>query len=93
MPDHLHVLLQGDKPNASLPDFVRNFKQRSAYAFRQHAGDPPWQRSYYDHVLRKDENIREIARYIFENPVRKGLIGDFREFPFSGPPESLNLFA
>ena len=93
MPDHLHILLQGKGPDALLPVFVRDFKQRSSYVFRQRYGKALWQRSYYDHVLRKDEDIRSVARYIFENPVRKGMIEDFRQFPFSGPSETLEAFS
>ena len=92
MPDHLHLLLQGNGPGASLPKFVRDFKQPSAHAFRPRHGVPLWQRSYYDHVLRKDEDILSAARYIFENPVRKGMIEEFTAYPFSGPPETLKRF-
>ena len=90
MPDHVHILIEGKRPDSSLPVFVRDFKQRSSYVFRQRYGKALWQRSYYDHVLRTDEDIRDVARYLFENPVRKGMLEDFRQFPFSGPPEILN---
>ncbi|HEY7678742.1 MAG TPA: transposase [Candidatus Methylomirabilis sp.] len=93
MPDHLHILVEGKEPDASLPEFIRVFKQRSAHVFRQRYGKMLWQRSYYDHVLRKDEDIQGVVRYIFENPVRKGMIEDFRRFPFSGPPEILEALS
>jgi len=37
----------------------------------------------YDHVLRKEESIEGVARYILDNPVRKGLVSDYKEYPFS----------
>jgi hypothetical protein len=43
-----------------------------------------WQPSYYDHVLRKDEDTLNVARYILDNPVRKGLVKHFLEYGFSG---------
>jgi putative transposase len=89
MADHLHILVEGMRPDASLPEFIRVFKQRSSHVFRQRHGKALWQRSYYDHVLRKDEHIQAVARYILENPIRKGMIEDFRKFPFSGPSETL----
>ena len=33
-----------------------------------------WQRGFYEHILRKNENIAEVAEYILNNPIRKGLI-------------------
>ncbi len=83
MPDHLHLLLQGEH-NSSLKDFVKIFKQKSAYAFKTRTGNTLWQRSYYDHVLRKEENLEVIMRYILENPVLRGLVEDYRRYSFSG---------
>ena len=42
-----------------------------------------WHISYYDHILRKEEAIESVGLYILENPVRKGLVSDFSEYPFS----------
>jgi REP element-mobilizing transposase RayT len=42
-----------------------------------------WQRSFYDHPLRKDEDLLKVAEYIIYNPVRKGLVEDWRDYPFS----------
>ncbi len=93
MPDHLHLLVQGTMLRVSLPQFVREFKQRTSFAFRHQHRRPLWQRSYYDHVLRDDEDVLTVARYIFENPLRKGLVQEFRGYPFSGPPEILGTLA
>ena len=43
-----------------------------------------WQASYYDHVLRKEEDIMDVARYILNNPVRKGLATHFMEYKHTG---------
>ena len=85
MPDHLHLLVQtGD--GADLVGFVRLFKQRSGYAYRRLTGDPEvlWQKSYYDHVLRRDEDLHAAARYVWGNPVRGGLVENARDYPYSG---------
>lgn len=83
MPDHLHILIEG-KENFSLKEFMRAFKQKSEYHLRKKVDGFLWQRSYYDHVLRKEEAIEEVARYILENPVRKGLVDNFLDYPFLG---------
>jgi len=71
MPDHVHLLLQDD----DIVDFVRLFKGRmtpKASAFDP--GRRLWQRSFYDHTLRKEESLSNIASYIWENPVRSLLV-------------------
>jgi len=83
MPDHLHILIKGAE-DADLKGFVRHFKQMSGYYFKNKYGVNLWHLSYYDHVIRNDEEIKTAARYILENPVRKGLVKDFRGYPFSG---------
>jgi len=84
MPDHLHLLISGDD-GAPLRDFVRHFKQLSGYRYKLQHGSPLWQISYYDHVLRKDEDLMVAARYIWDNAVRAGFVQDRSEYPFSGP--------
>ncbi|OGO52409.1 MAG: hypothetical protein A2148_05790 [Chloroflexi bacterium RBG_16_68_14] len=84
MPDHLHVLVSGGA-DSRLTDFVRLFKQLSGYAAKQKLSAPLWQISYYDHVLRREEDLAQVARYIWSNPVRAGLVDDFRQYPYAGP--------
>jgi hypothetical protein len=35
-------------------------------------------------VLRKEEDAMNVARYIFNNPVRKELVDDFRKYKSLG---------
>jgi hypothetical protein len=34
--------------------------------------------------LRDDEDTRRVARYIFENPIRNGLVERANDYPFIG---------
>ncbi len=86
MPDHLHILLAGGERSVFIR-MMKSFKQISSYRFRKSWGKPLWQRGYYDHVLRKDEEIEVVARYIWGNPVRNGLVSSIEDYPFSGPKE------
>ena len=83
MPDHFHLLTEGME-NSSLPEYIRRFKQVSSYAFNKNYNGRLWQRSYYDHVLRKEQSIMEVAKYILDNPVRKGIVREYTEYPYSG---------
>ncbi|MCJ7490835.1 MAG: transposase [Dehalococcoidia bacterium] len=61
-----------------MPDVVRRFKSLTAAKYRQGIRDngwPPfprrlWQRNYYEHVIRDDEDLDRIRRYVAENPLR-----------------------
>jgi len=83
MPDHLHLLLVGEE-KSSLDSFMKTFKQETSFAFKRAHGNSLWQRSYYDHVLRKEETLEVVALYILNNPVRAGLVDDYRNYAFSG---------
>jgi len=83
MKDHLHLLLIGSE-ESNLIKFIRIFKQKTGYYFKQQTGKLLWQRSYFERVLRKKEDINNIAGYIFNNPVRKKLVDDFRKYPYLG---------
>ncbi len=86
MPEHLHVLVAGQE-GASLKDFARHFKQLSGYQFKRRHRAGLWQISYYDHVVRRDEDVHVIAAYIWDNPVRAGLMKSRTDYAFSGPRE------
>ena len=56
-----------------IPEVVRAFKTYSARcinAARGATGTPFWQRNYYEHVIRDEESLDRIRRYIAENPAR-----------------------
>jgi putative transposase len=84
MPDHLHLLAQGTTPLANLLEFVWQFKQQTAFAFRQSSGPRLWEKSYHDYVLRPSDSIERIAAYIWWNPVRKQICASPQDFPFTG---------
>jgi putative transposase len=81
MPDHLHWLVV---IRTSLADQVKIFKQVSTHRARAWLPRGPlWQRSYFDRVLRRTESVESVARYIFANPVRRGLVKSEEDYPYS----------
>jgi REP-associated tyrosine transposase len=84
MPDHVHMLVEGGHPAADFRELVRIFKQRSSFAWKQRNGTALWQRSYFEHVLRDDEDTSGVAKYILENPVRANLVERPEDCPFLG---------
>jgi REP element-mobilizing transposase RayT len=59
-----------------LSEIIRAFKSFSARrinALRGTPGLPVWQRGFYDHVIRNDEDLARIRQYIITNPLRWSL--------------------
>ena len=76
MPDHIHWLFAlGNKHQ--LRNVVKIIKSKATIQI----GKPIWQAGYYDHAIRKDEDIANIARYIIANPVRAGLVNKVGDYP------------
>lgn len=84
MPDHVHFLSEAIADTCNLTPFVDGFKQRTAYKFSKTRDTRLWQRRYYDHILRHNEAIEDVACYIWWNPVRKKLRVEPHQYPLSG---------
>ena len=71
MPDHIHLV--GElQPNQELSTAVRTFKGRTSVLLRQNGLH--WQRGYYDHRIRTNEDLLPVFLYIFLNPYRAELL-------------------
>ena len=81
MPDHLHALI-GVDGQTSLAQLIRDYKRITAKV----AG-VKWQRNFFDHRLRHDENLAEKFAYICQNPVRAGLIPSEKNWRYIFMPD------
>jgi REP element-mobilizing transposase RayT len=80
MPDHIHgILVMKHESNISranyyglIPKVVKSFKEAVTKVVRRemHEIDFKWQRSFYDHIIRDEEELNKIRKYIIENPLR-----------------------
>ena len=62
--------------SSSLPTMIRYFKAAVTRRIRELSGNQEeniWQRSYHEHVIRKNENINAAREYILNNPLRWSL--------------------
>ena len=84
MPDHVHLLMGGRSQRSDLRRFIKRAKQSSGQRYAATAGKSLWQDSYHDHVVRPEEDLAGIARYIIENPVRAGLVESPLDYRFVG---------
>ena len=80
MPDHIHWLMELQK--GDLSSAVARFKSRSTLWVNRQMGHHGrfWQKGFYEHALRKEDDLRSHARYIVMNPVRAGLVSSIRQY-------------
>jgi putative transposase len=74
MPDHAHLLVEGISERSDLRRLIKSAKQSSGQRYAATAKQRLWQEGFYDRVLRPDEDVKTIARYIIDNPVRAGIV-------------------
>ena len=84
MPDHLHLLVEGEGADSDVKRFISAYKQRTAFYYKKKTALPLWQINFYERVLRKEEDTVSVAWYIFNNPVRKNLVSDYRQYDSLG---------
>ncbi|PUA47191.1 transposase [Pseudomonas protegens] len=81
MPDHLHWLLElGGCLLAALMRRIKSCSAREINAHLQRSGRL-WQKGYHDRALRRDEDLRVVARYLIANPIRAGLVTRLHDYP------------
>ena len=75
MPNHVHaIIVLNDNPAVKrhpLSEVVRAFKSFSARrinSLRNTQGIPVWQRNYYEHIIRNQEDYLSKSGYILDNP-------------------------
>ena len=83
MPDHIHTVFQLQNKQ-TLPTLIQSFKKFTAKHINAKLARKGslWQASYYEHGIRRDESLNKITRYCYENPVRKGLVAQPKDYPY-----------
>ena len=73
MPDHIHLILRietdHDGRMISAPTVSTVVGSMKRWVSRQ-VGSPIWQKSFYDHAIRNQQDYDEIWRYIENNPLK-----------------------
>ena len=84
MPDHVHLVAEGERLDSNMETLVKSWNTQTGYAWRRLHVGPLWQVGYYDHVLRGDEPLLAVCRYVVLNPVRAGLVVNPEDYEFTG---------
>lgn len=87
MPDHVHLVLtplidEVQREVIALPQITKAIKGASSHSINRHrrTHETIWQEESFDRVIRSSESLDAKVSYILDNPVRKGLVGDWREY-------------
>ncbi len=80
MPDHFHALLIPAK-DVSLEKAMQFIK--GGFSFRLKSKHDVWERSFNESQISTEEKFTNCARYIEENPVRRGLVAKPAAYSFS----------
>ena len=86
MPDHVHFFCAPRRSDNTLETFVGKWKEWTAkYAKRRHGmATPLWQPGFFDHLLRSFESYEEKWNYVYQNPLRAGLVEAPEKWPYQG---------
>lgn len=81
MPNHLHFIIElGQNPrwrnkqiSADLGNIIKALKSKSVVDCKKKGlfeGSTLWQKSYYDHIIRDEDDLLRIRLYIQNNPLQ-----------------------
>ncbi len=76
MPNHIHLIVvnEGEHKRKSLSHLIARMKGKMTRECRREGllaqGEPLWQRGFYDHIIRDEEDRRRIVEYIANNPLK-----------------------
>ena len=87
MPNHLHgivVIGDGDqgrsgtgpvrrKPLGGMVGAFKTVSTQRVNLLRGRAGEPVWQRDFHEHIIRNEEELDRIRRYVASNPLHWAL--------------------
>jgi REP element-mobilizing transposase RayT len=97
MPDHAHLIFTprinfAASSTYPLAEITKAVKGASSHLINRRLGTHQriWQEESFDHVLRASEKLREKIEYVINNPVRKGLVANSIDYPWSwsAPPKT-----
>ena len=84
LPDHLHTIWKMPEDEHDFPSRWRTIKASFSIEYhKQHAetrDQPLWQRGYWEHLVRDENDLYHHLDYIHYNPVKHGYVNAPREW-------------
>lgn len=82
MPEHVHLLVN-EPEHGTLAQALQSLKQGVARRLALRAKDSFWQARYYDFNVWSEKKFIEKLRYIYRNPVHRGLVARPEDWQWS----------
>ncbi|MEZ5358332.1 MAG: transposase [Candidatus Zixiibacteriota bacterium] len=87
LPDHIHALINIEDYDIS--EILHRFKTSfSAQFYKRHHTKRVWQKRFWDHIIRDQDDWNHHLDYIHYNPAKHGYISDPKAWQYS----SINRF-
>ncbi|MDA7979531.1 MAG: transposase [Pirellulales bacterium] len=97
LPDHLHTVWELPSGDTDYSTRWRLIKTRFTQLWRQQGGSEEtvsasrerkreraiWQRRFYEHTCRDEQNLKRCVDYIHANPLKHGLVDSVAQWPWS----------
>lgn len=84
MPDHLHLIVQGQNDQADLYKTMLDLKYKAGLYLSQSRAHHRLQKNFYDHIIRGENELASHLTYVAENPIRRGLVSRWQDYRFTG---------
>jgi putative transposase len=81
MSNHFHLLLE--TPRSNLDQAMRHLMRQTSVRIRVGATDPLWSGRYKWSLVRTRAHYYQVYRYIYQNPLRAGLVKRVEDYHFS----------
>ncbi|MDR9409326.1 MAG: transposase [Balneolaceae bacterium] len=95
MSNHVHIVfkhlnnssaqeeINNHFPITKILESLKKFTARRCNKILNRTGQTFWQAESYDHVVRDEDELERIIRYVIYNPVKSKLVTDWREWKFT----------
>lgn len=91
--NHFHLLIKPAK-GQSISKIIQSVKLRFTYRYKKQNGIEAnkviWQKRFWDHIIRDEDDLKHHLDYIHFNPIKHGLVNSVKNYPYSSFKEYIN---
>ena len=84
--DHFHWMIkpsEGESFSKIMQSVKLKFTNRYKKLHTQNNKVSTWQKRFWDHVIRDEEDLKRHLDYIHYNPIKHGLVNTLNQYPYS----------
>jgi putative transposase len=83
MSNHIHLVIKLTEDAPDISQIMHSIKRYTAKESNMILGKqgPFWTAESYDHLVRNDATLKNIVSYVLNNPVKAGLVNNWKKWP------------